>query len=142
MKSVLTSKAAATALILNLALGNFILLVGSQMRWESVLQIGPSIGAAVVLIMGFKRAERLRKGWHAAFLGVGCTLLAPIVGMFLVGLAMALQSEESAGAMLGQALLSAVLFGGMGGWWFTPPFLFFNMPAFYLHWRASGTGRQ
>ena len=142
MKSVLTSKAAVTALILNLALGNFILLTGNHMRWNPAMQIGPSIGAAFVLLAGFKRAERLRKGWQAAFLGLGCTLLAPIAGMFLAGLAMALQQEESPGAVLGKALLTAVLFGGMGGWWFTPPFLLFNMPAFYLHWRASGEERQ
>ena len=137
MKHTLTSATVIVALLLNLALGNAILLLGSHMRWETAMHAALSIGAVVVLLAGFTWAERLRKGWQAALAGLGCTLITPIVGFFLLGLVTPLQEGGSPGEALGKGLVSAILFGGMGGWWFTPPFFLINMPAFYLHWCLS-----
>lgn len=134
MKNALPSGRVLAALILNLALGNLILLTdGSFGFWNVCL----SLACLVILPAGFRRAARQRNGLRAALVGLLATLLIPVAGMFLSGIVAGLLTGKGAGEVLGTGMLSASLFGVVGGWPFSPPFLAVNAFLCYRHWRAS-----
>ena len=134
MKNALPSGRVLIALILNLALGNLILLAdGTFDFWNVCL----SLACLGILPAGFRWAARQQTGWRAALIGVLATLLIPVAGMVLSGLVAGILIGEGAGELLGTVAVSALFFGVAGGWTFSPPFRAVNAFFFYRHWRAS-----
>ena len=134
MRNALLSGQAPVALILNLVLGNLILLAaGTFTFWNVCL----SLACLGILPAGLRWAARQRNGLRAALIGLLVTLLIPVAGMFLSGIVVGILIDEGASGLLGTGMLSATLFGVVGGWLFSPPFLAVNAFFFYRHWRAS-----
>lgn len=135
MKTLPGGPKALLALILNLGLGNLLLLA---YHTGLTAHVCLSVACIGILTAGFQKAATRKKGWQAALSGLVSTLLIPFVGMFFVGLITSLEfGEFSAANMLESGLVIGVLLGVMGGWAFTPPFLLINMSLFYRHWRTS-----